>query len=108
MQLLRNHQGGAFSLPDALRGLGLRRIDLDMNEANDRHGILLAHECWRRGGIRIDEHLKIDHESHRCGSEFRSCVNAVRMPHEISTYLRTKSVRTAGTTLKINLPCEIN
>src|SRR6516164_1616949 len=33
--LLRNHQGGAFSLPDALRGLGLRRIDLDMNEAND-------------------------------------------------------------------------
>ena len=30
MQLLRNHQGGAFSLPDALRGLGLRRIDLDM------------------------------------------------------------------------------
>jgi hypothetical protein len=35
-------------------------------------------------------------------------VNAVRMPHEISTYLRTKSVRTAGTTLKINLPCEIN
>src|ERR1700730_240255 len=68
---------------------------------------LLRRECWRRGGIRIDEHLKIDHESHRCGSEFRSCVNAVRMPHEISTYLRTKSVRTAGTTLKINLPCEI-
>jgi hypothetical protein len=27
-------------------------------------------------------------------SEFRSCVNAVRMPHEISTYLWTKSVRT--------------
>src|SRR5262249_26440729 len=30
--LLRNHQGGTFSLPDALRGLALRRIDLDMNE----------------------------------------------------------------------------
>jgi hypothetical protein len=29
------------------------------------------------------------------------------MPHEISKYLRTKSVRTAGTTLKINLPCGI-
>src|SRR6266513_3187656 len=40
--LLRNHQGGAFSLPDALRGLGLRRIDLDVNEADDRHGVLLA------------------------------------------------------------------
>src|SRR5262249_7881149 len=40
--LLRNHQGGTFSLPDPLGGLGLRRIDLDVNEADDRHGVLLA------------------------------------------------------------------
>jgi hypothetical protein len=40
--LLRNHQGGAFSLSDPLGGLGLRRINLDVNEADDRHGVLLA------------------------------------------------------------------
>jgi hypothetical protein len=38
---LQNHQGGAFSPPDALRSLGFRRIDLHMKEANNCHDILL-------------------------------------------------------------------
>src|SRR6266446_2796379 len=48
--LLRDHEGGAFSLPDALGGLGLRRINLDVNEADDRHGVLLASSGRSRCG----------------------------------------------------------
>src|SRR5262249_4217118 len=48
--LLRDHEGGAFSLPDALSGLGLRRINLDVNEADDRHGVLLASSGRSRCG----------------------------------------------------------
>src|SRR6516164_3050850 len=40
--LLRDHQCRAFRFPDTLGSLGLRRIDLDMNEADDRHDVLLA------------------------------------------------------------------
>lgn len=34
--ILRNNQGGAFSFPDVPRRLGLRRINPDMNEADNQ------------------------------------------------------------------------
>src|SRR5215813_1362212 len=47
--LLPDHERSAFRLPDPHGVFGLGRIDLDVDEADDGHGVLLMRSRQRRG-----------------------------------------------------------